>query len=160
MIDWYWQESAAAIEYFTPNAATPTPDEVNGTSGWSDVAGGPTITFTSVADPSEGTYAIRATTDTSSTGAEFRLALTNMENGASYTITYDAKSNHGNWRLKLSTSDGWTAADNNGFETTSYTADTLLGTTNSTTVYIRGEVTSFVTSGDYMTIDNIVVTKD
>lgn len=159
----YTQGSTAAPEYFTANAATPSPGEVNGTAGFTQTGTNYNITSVS-SDVQDGTYAIDATLNADNDSVyKIILSLTGLTNGGNYTVTFYGKRNATgsvNCQMRLASTGGWTTSETTSFFTTSYVQYSETATTNSTTPEIEFYTTSNGDTGEGFKIDNIVITEN
>lgn len=149
--------------YFTDNAATPTPYEVNGTAGVADES--TNYTMTSDADSDNGTYAIQAQLNNDITATQgLTMTLNNLKENTSYDVSCRCKvsAGAGNARMQLRSSEGWGSNQSSGFFTESYTTITLTETTGSgiTSSSVRFIFTSSGDNLDSIFFDNCTVTEN
>jgi hypothetical protein len=122
-------------------ASDPNGNEADATTGWIPTAGltaGSNIFESQSSVVNTGSYALHAdANDTPTSGAAFQYQLTDLEDGATYRVTF-------NWR-HIGTGERWQA----------YCEATVLGTITNTETTFVGVDTSFVADGTFATFSFI-----
>lgn len=157
-----WQQ-ANSNKYTLDNAARPTPNEVDATTGMNSPNN---CTFSSVSaspSPYNGTHSVKITVTTAGTSSTCYLDITGLESGKTYKISmYLNKVSSGNWGLNFWDDQGWTVSSNEsyaGFSSDVWNYKEYTKTTNATTGRLLFSSTTAGGPTVELAIDNIVITE-